>query len=78
MEVYNMNPSAIYTGLKAEITAEVNKLMPKAGGTFTGNAIAATTTDEATAMLRNIVVVEAGTDLATLSVPAGTIIMQKK
>lgn len=52
--------------------------MPKGGGTFTGNVIAATTTDGATAMLRNIVVVEADTDLATLSVPAGTIIMQKK
>ena len=78
MEVYNMNPSAIYAGLKAEITTEVNKLMPKTGGTFTGNAIAATTTDETTAMLRNIVVVEADTDLTTLSIPAGTIVMVTK
>jgi len=61
---------------RAKETADA--AMPKAGGTFTDNAVAAATTDEATAMLRNIVVVEADTDLATLSVPAGTIIMQKK
>ena len=78
MKVYNMNPNSIYTGLKDETTEEVDKLMPKAGGTFTGNAIAATTTDETTAMLRNIVVVEANTDLTTLSIPAGTIVMVRK
>lgn len=52
--------------------------MPKAGGTFTGNAMAATTTDETTAMIRNIVIVEANTDFTTLSIPAGTIIMVRK
>ena len=78
MKVYNMNPNSIYTGLKDEITGEVDKLMPKAGGTFTGNAMAATTTDETIAMLRNIVVVEANTDFTTLSIPAGTIVMVRK
>lgn len=51
--------------------------MPKSGGAFTGNITAATSTS-AEAMVRNIVVVEKGTDLSTLSVPAGTIIMVKK
>lgn len=61
-----------------DIDAIAKTAMPKTGGTFTGNAMAAASTNEATAMLRNIVVVEAGTDLSTLSVPAGTIIMVKK
>ena len=78
MKVYNMNPSSIYTSLKDEITGEVDKLMPKAGGTFTGDAMAATTTDETTAMIRNIVIVEANTDFTTLSIPAGTIVMVRK
>lgn len=51
--------------------------MPKSGGAFTGAVTAASTTDTA-AQIRNIVVVDAGTDLASLSVPAGTIIMEKK
>ena len=71
--------------LRSNIYAEVDKAcnmaataMPKSGGTFTGNAFAAASTNESTAMMRNIVVVEAGTDLSTLSVPAGTIVMVKK
>ncbi len=79
---FDEKPLAIeFGGTDAKTAAEaLNKLgaMPKSGGTFTGNAVAATTTDEATVMLRNIVIVEAGTDLTMISVPAGTIIMQKK
>lgn len=78
MDVYNMNPSAIYAGLKAEITAEVNKLMPKAGGSFTGVTKAMASPTDANPQLRNIVVVDAGTDLASLTVPVGTIILEKK
>ena len=63
-EVYNMNPSAIYAGLKAEIAAEVNQLMPKAGGSFTGNVVAAYT---ATAgdVLRNVAVRDASNNLVS-------------
>jgi len=60
----------------AQTTA--NNAMPKAGGAFTGNATAAASTDESAAKIHNIIVVEAGTDPASLSVPAGTIIMVKK
>jgi hypothetical protein len=74
MEVYNIN----FNDVIHSLFNKIGDAMPKAGGTFTGNAIATTTTDEATAMLRNVVVVEADTDLATLSVPAGTIIMIRK
>jgi len=52
--------------------------MPIRGGTFTDAVSAAPTADESTPMIRNIVVVEHGTDLNTLSVPAGTIVMVKK
>ena len=61
----------------ANIQATANAAMPKSGGAFTGSVTAASTTDAA-AQIRNIVVIEPGTDLASLSVPAGTIIMEKK
>ena len=72
MEVYNMNPSAIYAGLKAEITAEVNKLMPKSGGTFTGNVIA-TSTNRKGICVRNIGVSDGSSYFET-----DRIIMQRK
>lgn len=59
----------------AQATADA--AMPKSGGTFTGDAVAASKMDNGAA-IRNIVVVEAGTDLSTLSVPVGTIVMEKK
>lgn len=64
--------------LEAEAAARSIDAMPKSGGTFTGAAMAAANAEDGAAVLRNIVVVEAGTDLATLSVPAGTIILEKK
>lgn len=72
MEVYNMNPSAIYAGLKAEITAEVNKLMPKAGGTFTGD-VYATSTNRKGICVRNISVSKDSQYMET-----NRIVMQRK
>lgn len=54
------------------------KIMTARGGTFTGTAVAAASTNESSAKIHNIIVVDAGTDLASLSVPAGTIVMVKK
>lgn len=51
--------------------------MQKNGGAFTG-AVTAAAISDGSSVLRNIVVVEKGTDLATLSIPAGTIILEKK
>ena len=53
-------------------------VMTKDGGTFTGDVVAAENTNGNAAILRNIVLVEDGTDLTTLNVPAGTIIMVVK
>ncbi len=51
--------------------------MPKSGGAFTGDVMAAPTTGTA-AVVRNIVVVPAGTDVGSLSLSAGTIVMVRK
>ena len=67
-------PSAFATAKQGELA---DAAMPKAGGTFTGAAVGMTSPDAA-AQFRNVVVVDAGTDLASLSVPAGTIIMMRK
>lgn len=63
------------TATSAQTTA--NNAMPKDGGTFT-NVVKAVTTTSTEAIIRNIVVVAKGTNVSTLSVPAGTIIMVKK
>ena len=52
--------------------------MPKAGGVFLGTTSAVINPDNSVEQLRNFVVVEAGTDLSTLSVSTGTIVMVKK
>ena len=78
MKVYNMNPSSIYTGLKDEIDVEVGKLMPKSGGTFTDVVQGMTAPVDASPQLRNVVIVDAGTNIDELSVPAGTIVMVRK
>ena len=57
--------------------ATADAAMPQAGGDFGGIVKGAASTSTA-GMFRNIRVVAAGTDLATLSVPAGTIVMVKK
>ena len=70
----------ISSALAAAKTAETiaNAAMPKIGGSFTGAVTAAESTDDVTPQLRNIVVVDAGTDIAALSVTAGTIVMVRK
>ena len=52
-----------------------NAAMPKSSGGFTGAVTAAESSDCTLAQLRNIIVADAGTDVATLAVPAGTIVM---
>ena len=52
--------------------------MSKSGGAFTGSAVGMTNPDDSVEQLRNIVVVPADTDLNTLNVSAGTIVMMKK
>ena len=64
------------TAAAAQTTADA--AMPKSGGTFTGGVSAAMVTNDGEALLRNIVVIDANTDLPTLSVPAGTIVMVRK
>ena len=68
--------SALATATAAESIA--NAAMPKSGGSFTGAVTAAESTDDVTPQLRNIVVVDAGTDISALSVAAGTIIIVRK
>lgn len=57
--------------------AIIESLMPKTGGMFVGDVVAAASENTAP-QLRNIAIFEKGTDLSTISVPAGTIIMVKK
>ena len=67
-------PSSFATaaqGLRADAA------MPLAGGTFAGAAVGMTAPG-GSPQLRNVVVVDAGTDIASLTVPAGTIIMVRK
>lgn len=62
----------------ANAQTAANAAVPRSGGTFTGNVTAAASADESAAKIHNIIVVAAGTDPASLSVPAGTIVMVKK
>ena len=68
--------SALASATAAESIA--NAAMPKSGGTFTGSAKAMASPTDAEPQLRNVVVVDAGTDISTLSVTAGTIVMVRK
>ena len=70
----------ISSALAAAKTAEAiaNAAMPKSGGSFTGVVTATENTDDATPQLRNIIVVDAGTDISALSVAAGTIVLVRK
>ena len=72
--------SDISSALSAATAAEsiANAAMPKSGGSFTGAVTAAENADDVTPQLRNIVVVDAGTDIAALNVAAGTIVMVRK
>jgi hypothetical protein len=62
---------------KTELDAVANAAMSKAGGAFTGDVTAAPNTGTA-AVVRNIVVVPAGTNVGSLSLSAGTIVMVRK
>ena len=48
------------------------------GGELTGSLVGMTSPDNAIPQVRNIIVVNAGTNLSTLNVPIGTIIMERK
>lgn len=48
------------------------------GGELTGSLVGMTSPDNAIPQVRNIIVVDAGTDLSTLDVPVGTIVMERK
>lgn len=65
------------TGLTSVTPIATAAFMPVSGGTFTGDVVAASKADNGLA-IRNVVVVAAGTDLSTLNVPAGTIILERK
>ena len=65
--------SALTTATAAETVCQCS--MPKSGGDFTGAVTAAESSDCTLAQLRNIIVVDAGTDITTLAVRAGTIVM---
>jgi hypothetical protein len=62
---------------KTELEAVANASMPKSGGTFTGDVSAAPAAGTA-AVVRNIMVVPAGTNVGSLSLSAGTIVMVRK
>ncbi|MBQ9959983.1 MAG: hypothetical protein IJP01_06465 [Oscillospiraceae bacterium] len=61
-----------------EAGAKLAAAMLKNGGSFTGVAKAMANPTDAEPQLRNVVVVDAGTDISTLSVTAGTIVMVRK
>lgn len=52
--------------------------IPKSGGELTGPLVAMPAPNNSVPQIHNIVVVEAGTDVSTLDVPVGTIILVKK
>ena len=62
--------SSVETTLGGAVTAN--------GGELTGSLVGMTSPDNATPQVRNIIVVDAGTDLSTLDVPIGTIVMERK
>ena len=61
-----------------EAGAKLAAALLKNGGSFTGVAKAMANPTDAEPQLRNVVVVDAGTDISTLSVTAGTIVMVRK
>lgn len=75
-----LTPATIGAATKGAVeaaAATANAAMPKTGGTFSGSVVAAAS-ELSDVLVRNIVVLEKDTDLSTVSVPAGTIIMVKK
>ena len=79
-QLRDLTPDTIGAAKKEAVEAAAetaNAAMPKAGGTFSGSVVAAAS-ELSDVLVRNIVVLEKDTDLSTVSVPAGTIIMVKK
>lgn len=62
--------SSIETALGGAVTAN--------GGELMGTLVGMTSPDSTIPQVRNIIVVDAGTNLSTLNVPIGTIVMERK
>ena len=69
--------SAVVTASGESVQAALNR-MDQSDGELTSPLVAMSAPDNSTPQIRNIVVVEAETDVSTLGVPAGTIILVKK
>lgn len=64
------NGSSVETTLSGAVTVN--------GGEFTGPLVSMTSPDNTAPQVRNIIIVDAGTNLSTLNIPIGTIVMERK